>query len=126
MANEKKCLVCGQGYKYCGHCDKNAKQNRWKLNYCSENCRDIFKTVMEYVGGSISIADAKDRLVKLNLDIKIGDSVSTSFAKIMQYKKPEKKTVEKEETKPEVTEEVAEKPQPVRKPRKRRPKKIEE
>jgi hypothetical protein len=62
---KKKCIVCGKEYEYCGHCDKNPKINRWKNQYCSENCRDIFKTVTDYVGNLIDVKTAKRQTFKI-------------------------------------------------------------
>ena len=85
MSKERLCIVCGQSYLYCPHCDKNNKQNRWKINYCSENCRDVFKTCSNYEGGLISLEEAYDTLIKLNIQ-NVKDSVKATVNKIMTYK----------------------------------------
>ena len=90
MADNKKCIVCGKKYKYCGHCDNNQKMNRLKLNYCSENCRDLFKVVMGYVGKSITIKEAKDKISQINLNINMTDQIKEKVTTILSYEEPKK------------------------------------
>ena len=102
MAKDKICVCCDTAYEYCGHCDDNAKINKWKNNYCSENCRDIFKTVTDYVGKLITIKEAKERLEKHNLKITTTKQVGKVIDEIISYKEPKKETpkVEEEQPKP--------------------------
>ena len=123
MSNIKVCCTCSQKYKYCGHCDKNAKANRWRNSYCSENCRDIFDILMEYSGKRIPIDVAKQKLSQQNLNINIGNNVIKTYAEIMSYEEPEQEEiVRQEETiKEEVKNEevVEEQPKPRRRRRRR-------
>lgn len=120
MSANKICVTCGSGYKYCGHCNGYKKEERWRNNYCSENCRDIFKTVTDYIGKIIDIKEAKNRLSKCDLNITPTNQIAKYMVEILAYEEPKKKTVEKKsEVKSEtLTEEV--------KPKRRRRKRTEE
>ena len=89
-----KCCVCGNSYEYCGHCDKQASNNTWKLNYCSENCREIFRICSKFEGKLISIEEAKEGLNKLYIGKDIQKSVADTIRKIMEYKSPVVEIVE--------------------------------
>lgn len=94
MSSKRKCCVCGNLYEYCGHCDKQASNNTWKLNYCSENCREIFRICSKFEGKLISIEEAKEGLSKLYIGKDIQKSVADTVRKIMEYKSPVVETVE--------------------------------
>ena len=116
MAKAKKCLVCNSSYEYCPHCGGNPTP--WKASYCSEECRDIFNTCYNYESKRITQEEAYNKLIELNIkDKNVQKSVKGSVDKIMTYKKPE--PIEE----PKVIAEEA----PIQKrPRRRRPRNIEE
>lgn len=128
------CTTCGKAFNYCGHCN-GIKHASWKNNYCSENCRDIFKIVMDYVGGYIPINVAKARLLEKDLGINIASNIINTYSNIMTYEKSQPKVVSapkvadaviKDEVlkvadapKQEESKEVEEQPKPRRRRRKR-------
>ena len=62
--------------------------------YCSKECREIFKTCSNYEGNLISIEDAYNKLIELNVDVnKMKKSVRESVNKIMEYKPISKEIV---------------------------------
>ena len=89
MSKIKTCIVCGKKYEYCGHCDKGGQENRWKTNYCSENCRDIFNVISRYVNNHISKEDARNELIDKDLNINAKDGIAKYFEEIMICKQPE-------------------------------------
>ena len=97
MSKNKQCIVCGTKYEYCGNCDGNRKQNTWKLNYCSENCRDIFRTVTDYIGKNITIKEAKEKLNKLDLNKNRTEQINKYIVTILAYGEPKPKKVEVKE-----------------------------
>lgn len=59
MAKSKRaCYLCGNQYEYC---DCN-RQPTYMATFCSENCRDIFKSLSSYGVGAISEKDCKELL----------------------------------------------------------------
>lgn len=59
MAKSKRsCYLCSTQYEYC---DCN-RQPAFMATFCSENCRDIFKTLCSYGTGAISEEDCKELL----------------------------------------------------------------
>lgn len=107
MSKIKTCIVCGKKYEYCGHCDKGGQENRWKTNYCSENCRDIFNIISKYVNHHISIDDAKQELVEKDLGINIKNSLAKYCGEIMTHGENAKEEIVKETTE-EVEESIVE------------------
>lgn len=109
MSKIKTCIVCGKKYEYCGHCDKSGQENRWKTNYCSENCRDIFNIVSKYVNKHISVDDAKKGLVELDLGVITKDNILKYCNEIISYTEPKDKDElpkSVEESKDEVSDDV--------------------
>lgn len=90
MSKIKTCVVCGKKYEYCGHCDKNGQNHRWKINYCSENCKDIFDIISKYANKHISIEDAKNALIGKEVNIRLGSNMAKQYAEIMLYEEPSK------------------------------------
>lgn len=85
MSKIKTCIVCGKKYEYCGHCDKGGQETRWKVNYCSENCRDIFDIISKYANNHISIDEAKEKLVGKDLGINIKNSIAKYCGEIITH-----------------------------------------
>ena len=87
MSKNKECTVCGKKYEYCDHCNKYSTGSSWRKSYCSEECRQIFRTCVKYVGGGISQEEAF-KLLKSN-DVKskqIQPSVKGTVDEIMNCK----------------------------------------
>ena len=111
MSEIRSCLVCGSKYKYCGHCNKNNIVERWKNTYCSKECRELFNTCSNFEGGLITGKEAYKIITGLNINLNnVTKAVKGSVDKILTYKPQPKQTTDES----------------VRKPRKRRTKKVEE
>lgn len=63
VKNNKKCLVCGAVYSYCGSCAEYRHLPTWMTTFHSDNCRRVFNIVSSYNAGSLSKEDA---LIRLN------------------------------------------------------------
>ena len=63
------CTVCGKEYNFCSDCRQYALQPAWKNIYHDENCMEIAH-VLVGVTGSISMEEAKERLLKCDLSKK--------------------------------------------------------
>ena len=87
MSKNKECTVCGKKYEYCDHCNKYSTGSSWRKSYCSEECRQIFRTCVKYVGGGISQEEAFKQLKSYNVTSKtIQPSVKETVDNIMDYK----------------------------------------
>jgi hypothetical protein len=123
MSQYKNCTVCGKQFKFCGQCKRVSFDDLWRNVYCSEDCRDIFKTCSKYIGKSITIKDAYNALIKSNVKEKnLQMSVKNTVDEIMEYREPKPVT----ETKDEESIVIEELPKPKRRPRRRRSKNNEE
>lgn len=127
MSKKKVCTVCGKEIEFCGHCKRLSFDELWRNIYCSEDCRDIFKTCSDYVGKLISIEDAQQILIKSNVKEKnIQMSVKNAVDEIINYiPKEEKKVVVEEKVIEEQPVQIEEQPKQHRS-RRRRSKRIEE
>lgn len=81
MAKSKRsCYLCGTAYEYCD-C---ARQPAFMATFCSENCRDIFKTLSSYGVGLISAEECKELLDCCDLSNKgsYNESVINTIEKV--------------------------------------------
>lgn len=107
MSKIRYCLICNKKYEFCPHCSRVASDELWKNEYCSQECREIFRVCSRYAGNDISQEDAYNKLIELNVGNKnIQPSVRGTVTQIMEYVPPIKEeTVEnisivEEETEP--------------------------
>lgn len=70
MAKNRKCLLCGTEYSYCPTCPSDKHLPRFMTTFDSENCKDIFHTLVSNTIGDISDAEAKKILSELDLSRK--------------------------------------------------------
>ena len=64
----KQCLCCGTKYSFCPDCsgvDRFAPA--WKATFCSDDCKTIWHTAIEYNFGNITKHDAKKIISSINL-----------------------------------------------------------
>ena len=73
MASQRHCYLCGSKYSYCD-CDR---QPAYMATFCSENCRDIFKSLCSFGAGMISAEDCKELLECCDLSKKDSYKEST-------------------------------------------------
>ena len=80
MANlNRKCIICGKRYEYCGHCnDKVLASETWRNIYCSEKCRGTFGVFEQYTAKKITADVAAQQLNNLGVDL---NRVSENFKK---------------------------------------------
>ena len=61
--NNKKCILCGKTYTYCSRCEEFDHLPRWMEIYCSDNCRTIFNTLIEYNAKNITAKEAAEKIL---------------------------------------------------------------
>ena len=61
--NNRKCIVCGESYYHCGHCDEPIKPS-WYTIFHDENCHDIYDAVANIypIQGKEATKQALDKL----------------------------------------------------------------
>lgn len=106
--SNRTCYLCGEKYEYCPNCGRH--DPTYKATFCSENCKDIFKSLCSYGSGTISAEDCKELLDCCDLSKKLSykESVqntieqvyATSVAVIVEDKVETKEEVIVEEIKP--------------------------
>lgn len=134
MSKDKTCIICGKKIGFCGKCRKISYTELWRNEYCSEECRQIFKTCARYGGKDISKEDAYNVLKSLNVESKdLQFAVKNTVDEIMNFRPveieeikqayDETSNLESSEIKP-TTEITEEQPKHIR-PRNKRVRKIE-
>ena len=84
MKNNRKCVLCGKEYSYCGSgCRGDASKPTWMKLYHSENCRNIFNTLNDFNFKLITKAEAKERLSVCDLTIELNDHYRGEINDIM-------------------------------------------
>lgn len=68
MRNERVCMVNStHHYEYCPRCRQYATEPTWKIEFCSEECRNIYMTVNKFNFGHIDVKEATEELMKYDL-----------------------------------------------------------
>lgn len=86
----KKCIICGDEYRYCVNCRDNRPYEYWRNIYCSEGCKSIGELWYAYRGKEVSKRDAKV-LMERHKDIldkvfALDTAVSKEIKDICDYK----------------------------------------
>lgn len=79
MSHVRKCILDGTKYEYCPNCSGYNSNEKWRLIYCSDNCRQIDHIRDAYKSKKISVEEAKKQLS--NYDV-------PSIENILDWAKP--------------------------------------
>lgn len=82
MAHERKCVVCGKTYQYCPRCKQYETLPKWKLNFDTEECKEVYDAVDKFVFKHITAEGAKKILNNSNVQIK-NDELKKTIASIL-------------------------------------------
>ena len=67
MASNRKCICCGEKYQYCPSCGNDRLKPTWYSSFCSETCKDLWKTLSEYSMEFINKSEAIELIDALPL-----------------------------------------------------------
>lgn len=81
MKNNRKCILCGKEYKYCGNCAEDSRLEPWHTIYDNNNCRVIFNTATDYCAGILSKEEAISIFDSCDLSNK--ESFNASVLKVL-------------------------------------------
>ncbi len=86
MAIKRSCYLCGTKYEFC---DCN-RQPAYMATFCSENCKDIFKSLCSYGSGMISAEECKNLLecCDLSKQDSYKESTRNTMAKVFASAEP--------------------------------------
>ena len=79
----RKCILCGNEYKYCKSCQKDAKKEPWHVLYDNENCKNISKALTDYNFKTITKDEARNLLSKCDLSIELDSHYRNEINAIM-------------------------------------------
>lgn len=95
MATKRICHTCGKQYEYCPACGKYRSLPKWMINWCGQECKDVFDVLTNYHMG-----DANKEDVQTVLDIygsnpgKYSDKIKGQLDEILSKKKAKKPEIE--------------------------------
>ena len=112
----RKCLCCSTSYSYCPDCSRvDALKESWYVEFCSSECKDLWKTLTRFGMGRLTKSEAKETISNLNL--KPIESyvacVQRDYKKVMVEEKKPKKTHRKIEQLAQIIEPVVVVEEPV-------------
>lgn len=84
----RKCILCGESYKYCPSCPKDAKKETWYALFDSENCKNISKALTDYNLHKISKDAARDALLACDLSVQLNDHYRNEIDEIITESEP--------------------------------------
>lgn len=88
--SKRTCYLCGKSYHYCPNCDEDRDKPQWMFTFCSNNCHDIYDTLVSQTMEYLTIDETKEALDKLNVEKEKYDKsiqdhinrVSTAYSKM--------------------------------------------
>lgn len=85
----KKCIICGEQYRYCVNCRDSRPYEYWRNIYCSEECKSTGELWYAYRGKEISKKDAKQLMERrpdvLNKVFALDTPISKEIKDICDY-----------------------------------------
>ena len=92
MAN-RKCMCCNYEYDYCPNCGSGRLDPAWRSAFCSETCKDLWRTLSSLSMNFITKLDAKSIISKLDLKPieSYASCVQKGYAEVMTEEKKSKR-----------------------------------
>lgn len=95
MEHERHCIVSPTKhiYSYCPHCGQYNKNEKWRLIYCSENCKNIYHICDDFKNSKISVSEAYSELSKYEIPNMedINEVIKSTVTEILEEGRPKKK-----------------------------------
>lgn len=63
----RTCILCGKNYRFCNDCSDYEHIEPWHNIYCSENCRTIFETCVDFVQKHMGKDEAREKILSCDL-----------------------------------------------------------
>ena len=97
MSELRKCLCCGAEYRYCPTCGRYAREPKWRVEFDTLDCKEVFNAISGYNMGIRSIESLKEVLDNNNVTdfSKYKDSIKNKLNELFPNEKPKKKTRKK-------------------------------
>lgn len=91
------CYLCGEKYSYCPTCSEDTFKPSWYSMWCSEYCKDVDQILAAHTVKVISIEEAKQKLLDLNLDfdkMKMNNDIREHLNEILSFEQIKVKTAD--------------------------------
>ena len=86
MASMRKCMCCGDSYKYCPNCSDDKFKPLYMISFCSETCKDLWDTLSRYGMEMLTKSEAAEKIESLELKDKTEyvDCVQRDLEKVLK------------------------------------------
>ena len=64
---DRQCMCCQSKYKYCPTCGQDKTKPSWMTQFCSESCKELWKTATQFNMKLIEKSEAKEIIENLEL-----------------------------------------------------------
>lgn len=94
-SNKRVCFACGKEYDYCPRNRADEDKPKWMFAYDTEECKEVFNTILKYNSQILTKAEAKEKLnAVISGNIKFRNSIQEDIDKILkEAPKPRKKRI---------------------------------
>lgn len=62
------CATCGKTYKFCPSCGEDALKPAWMVEYCTEDCKDIWEIATKFNLKVMTKEQARTEMLKIKLN----------------------------------------------------------
>lgn len=92
MGYKRVCHTCGKEYEYCPNCSAFSSQPRWKANWDTEECKDVWNILVRYNTEGLDADEVKSVLNSYGVNnySKYSSPIASQLKKIL-YIEPKKK-----------------------------------
>lgn len=104
--NNKTCIICRHGYRYCNTCGEDAGKPSWYSIFDGKNCHDIYEVCVGYRDKILNAKDAYNRISKLDISglEDFNETTKNQIKEIISLNEKDTKKPVNEDCKVEVTE----------------------
>ena len=94
--NNRECIICGNSYHFCPTCGEDSGKPTWYFIFDGQNCHDIYEVCVAYRDKTISIKEAYEKIIKLDISNleKFAEVTQGQIKEILSYKEEIKQTDE--------------------------------
>lgn len=91
----RKCICCGEEYNYCPTCWDDRLKPAWMVEFCCEDCKDLWETATKFNMQLITKEEAQEMISSLELKPRkeYAECIQRDLKKIFEEKHESTKAV---------------------------------
>lgn len=82
----RTCKACGKKYRYCPSCLEDAYKPTWMTMFHDENCKKIFKILVDNFSGYITNDETKELLNECDTSVEFVPDVQNDIDRVLKTK----------------------------------------